>query len=335
MTERDVAAVILAAGKGTRMKSDIPKVVHDLLGKPILSYVIKACRDAGIERIVPVIGYGAEIVKKRMGSDLEYVEQVEQLGTGHALLMASKMLSDFKGDVLVIVGDAPLLTPEIINRIISHHRKKMADATIMTIVMDPPPPYGRIIRDRDRRVIRIVEEKDATLQQKKITELNSSHYCFKFEKILPLLSLLKSDNKQGEYYLTDIIELLAGIDAKIETISVDDPRILIGINSRADLAEVANILMKEILNGLMKKGVSIIDPSSVYIEADVKISRDSVIYPFTSVMGKTSIGRGCRIGPNVKLLNAEIGNNCIIEFSVIENRKIKQGSTIGPFAYIS
>ncbi len=332
---QNIVAVILAAGKGVRMKSSLPKVLHPLLGKPMVSYVIQACRQAGIRRILLVVGFGSKRVRKTLGSEYEYIEQTEQLGTGHALMMTQDRLKDFRGDILVLAGDTPFLTGSILKKLIRHHQKKKAAATMMTAVIDPPPAYGRIVRNASGRVLRIVEERDASREEKKITEVNTSHYCFQAEKVFSLLSSLDRDNDQGEYYLTDVIQLLVQEESRVETLTADNPHVLIGINSRGDLNRACRILQQNIIDKLSSGGVTVVDPSSVLIEPDVKIGKDTVIYPFTSLMGTTAIGQECVIGPQVKLRNAKISNGCCIEFSVIENRKIEAGAVVGPFAFIS
>ena len=332
---QDVVAVILAAGKGIRMKSSLPKVLHPLLGKPMVSYVIQACQRAGIERIILVVGFRSDLVRKTLGSEYEYVEQTEQLGTGHALMMTVEVLKDFHGDILVLAGDTPFLTGHILKKLVQHHKKKKSPATMMTAIIDPPPAYGRIIRDSSGRVLRIVEDRDASIKEKKITEVNTSHYCFQSSKVFSLLSSLKRDNDQGEYYLTDVIQLLTQEGSGVEILIADDPHVLVGINSRADLDNAYRILQQKMIQKLLANGVTIVDPSSVLIEPDVKIGKDTIIHPFSSVMGKTVIGQECVIGPHVKLLDAKINNRCCIEFSIIENRQIESGAVIGPFAYIS
>ncbi|MBN2029237.1 NTP transferase domain-containing protein [bacterium] len=332
---KSVVAVILAAGKGVRMKSSLPKVLHPLLGKPMVSYVIQACRQGGIERVLVVVGFRSDLVRETLGPECEYVEQTEQLGTGHALMMAQERLKDFHGDILVLAGDTPFLTASILNKLIRHHQEEKAAATMMTAIIDPPPAYGRIVRDASGRVLRIVEERDASREEKKITEVNTSHYCFQAGEILPLLSSLKRDNDQGEYYLTDVIQLLVQKGSLVEALNADDPHVLIGVNSRGELNRACRILQNNIINRLSSGGVTIVDASSVMIEPDVKIGKDTMIYPFTFLSGETVIGQECVIGPQVKLLNAKISDHCRIEFSVIENRKIEAGAVIGPFASLS
>lgn len=332
---RKTVAVILAAGKGVRMRSQLPKVLHPLLGKPMISYVIQACRKAKVDRMLLVIGHRADLVRETLGPDYEYVEQARQLGTGHALMTTSETLKSFRGNILVLAGDTPFLTGQVLRKLINQHNKKGASATMMTAIIDPPPAYGRIIRDTSGRVLRITEERDASPEEKKITEVNTSHYCFRAEKIFPLLSRIDANNDQGEYYLTDVIQLLVQEGNRVETLTSDDPDILLGINSRLELSHAAQRLQREINRKIMDSGVTIVDPSSVYIEPDVKIGKESIIHPFTSLSGNTKIGLRCTIGPHVKLLDATIGEDCHIEFSVIEGRKIEKGATIGPFASIS
>lgn len=245
MKTRSVMAVILAAGKGTRMKSDKAKVLHTILGKPLVSYVIDACRDGGVERIMLVIGHQADRVREVIGDGVAYALQEQQLGTGHALLTAAKAAGDYSGDVLVLVGDAPFLTGEILARLVSRHRDTGAAATMMTAIIDPPPAYGRIVRDNTGKVVRIVEERDATDEEKRITEVNTSHYCFDADRVFPLLSRLGTDNDQGEYYLTDIIELLTARGEPVETLSVDDPDVLKGINTVAELKAAEDVLKQK------------------------------------------------------------------------------------------
>ena len=335
VNSRQTIAVILAAGKGVRMKSQLPKVLHPILGKPMVSYVIEASRKAKVDRTLLIIGHKADLVRQTLGSEYEYVEQTQQLGTGHALMMAAEALGKIQGDVLTLAGDTPMLTGQILRKLINHHKKTRAAATLMTAVLDPPPAYGRIIRDASGRVRHIVEERDASPEERRITEVNTSHYCFQSEKVFPLLSGLNTQNDQGEYYLTDIIKILVQEGERVETFSSKDPTILVGINSRLELSNASNLLKKQIIEKMMNNGITILDPSSVYIESDVKIGKDTIIHPFSSLIGKTTIGPRCAIGPQVKLKDTKIGEDCSIEFSVIERRKIENGATIGPFAYIS
>ncbi|MBN2104020.1 NTP transferase domain-containing protein [bacterium] len=332
---RKTIAVILAAGKGTRMKSELPKVLHTLMGTPMVNYVIQACRNAKTDDIVLVIGHQANLVRETLGMDFTYVEQTQQLGTGHAVMVCRDVLQNFKGDLLVLAGDTPFLTGKILKNMIQKHQKSGAAATMMTAMMNPPLSYGRIIRNDQGKIQCIVEARDATVQQKKITEVNTSHYCFQSEKLFPCLDQLNTDNDQEEYYLTDVIQMLVSRGDLVESLTSDDPTILMGINSRVHLAEAHEMMGLQIKKKWMENGVTIPDTASVYIEPDVKIGKDTLIYPGTTILGKTKIGSHCVIGPQVKLLDADIKDGCRIEFSVIEKRKIEKKSIIGPFAYLT
>ncbi len=334
VNSRKTIAVILAAGKGTRMKSDIPKVLHPLMGKPLAGYVAEACRKAVTDDIVLVIGHQAERVRETMGSGYIYVEQEQQLGTGHAVMVCREALKNFKGDMLVLAGDTPFLTAKILKDMIRKHQKSGAAATMMTAIMDPPLSYGRIVRENGR-IRRIVEARDASPAEKAIKEVNTSHYCFRSETLFPCLDRLSTDNDQGEYYLTDVIQMMAEQGDLIESLTSSDPAVLMGINSRVHLAEAHTVLGRQIKTAWMEKGVSMPDPASVYIEPDVKIGPDTVLYPGTTLFGRTKIAAGCRIGPQVRCTDADIGAHSRIEFSVIESRKIDAGSILGPFAYLT
>ncbi len=232
---REVRAVILAGGKGTRMKSEISKMVHELHDRPIVQYVAEACKDAGIKDIYIIIGFGAEDVKTVLGKDYNYVLQKEQLGTGHALMQAVPILKDYSGDLVVLVGDSPFITSAVIERLFKKHQKGSAEATFVTTIFENPPPYGRIIRDKYGKVNAIVEEKDATPEIKTIKEVNTSHYCFKSEVVLPLLEKIDNKNEQQEYYLTDIVGILVENGYKLDTLLEEDNKVVYGINSKEEL----------------------------------------------------------------------------------------------------
>ncbi len=330
----ETAAVILAAGKGVRMKSQLPKVLHPILGKSMVSYVIDACRKAGAEKIILVVGHQSRRVREVIGDTVEYVEQAQQLGTGHALLMAADRLKTFKGNLLVVAGDTPLLSGSVLRSLVKAHQKSDNAATMMTACLDPTPPYGRIVRNEEKLVLRIVEEWDASPSEKKINEVNTSHYCFHAGTVLPLLSEIGLDNDQKEYYLTDIVEILANHNKQIATRSIKDHDVLLGINSRQDLARITRILQTKICEDWMDRGVTLLDSGSTTIEPDVRIGQDTVIHPYTTLSGKTVIGTNCTIGPQTLLKDAKIGNNSRVEYSVVENCSIEKEAVIGPFASI-
>ena len=239
---RDLRAVILAAGKGTRMKSQLPKVLHPLLGRPMVEYVIDACRGAGVDTIYLVVGYGADMVRRALGGDLIYVTQQPQLGTGHALMQVAPLLADFRGDLLVVVGDSPLITAELLRRLWQAHRAAEAAATFLSAVFDAPPPYGRVLRDQEGRVLRIVEEADAPPEVAKIREVITSHYCFRAEVVLPLLPKIDNRNAKQEYYLTDIVGILRAEGHKVEAMPVEDNRLVWAVNTQEELAQAERLL---------------------------------------------------------------------------------------------
>ncbi len=236
---RGTAAVILAAGRGTRMKTDTAKVLVPFRGKPMVRYVIEACRGAMIPRIIMVIGHKAAEVEAALGPEIEYVIQNEQLGTAHALMAAKPLLRDFDGDLLVLPGDAPFVTPDFLGGLLSAHRASGADATLATVVWDRPPHYGRVVRDEAGRILRIIEEWDATPEVKAINETCTSHYVFKAGVVMPLLSAIGNDNAKREFYLTDIVEVLARRGRRVEAFRVGDPRLILGINTLGDLEREA------------------------------------------------------------------------------------------------
>ncbi|AVX19268.1 UDP-N-acetylglucosamine pyrophosphorylase [Carboxydocella sporoproducens DSM 16521] len=329
-----LAAVILAAGKGTRMKSRLPKVLHPVGGQPMVSHVMAACRTAGAQPVVLVIGHGAEQVQATLGPEQVYVEQKEQLGTGHAVMQAETVLRDFEGDILVVCGDTPLLRGETLAALAQYHRQQEAVATVLTMTMANPTGYGRIIRDEQGQVAAIVEEKDATPEQKAIREVNSGTYCFQAQALFAALQQITPNNAQGEYYLTDVLAIFRQQGQKVAAWQLSDDTEVMGINDRVALAEANRLFRERINRQQMLAGVTILDPATTYIEAEVKIGADTVIYPNTHLTGKTTIGAGCQIGPDTKIMDSQIGDGVEIQFSVVLQAEIGNDCTIGPFAYL-
>ncbi|MGD9677795.1 MAG: bifunctional UDP-N-acetylglucosamine diphosphorylase/glucosamine-1-phosphate N-acetyltransferase GlmU [Vulcanibacillus sp.] len=330
----NIFSIILAAGQGVRMNSELPKVLHEVGGKPMISHVIDGLFDINVRDIVVVVGHKSLEVINYLGSNVNYVKQEEQLGTAHAVLQARDFLFGKKGITIVICGDSPLITSETLKGLIKEHEAKNATATILTAELNLPSGYGRIIRDDKELVLKIVEEKEASLEEKKIKEINSGVYCFDNEKLFDTLPKVSNNNKKGEYYLTDIIGILKSEGELIAAYRTNDPNEIIGVNDRVVLADAERILKERIINKHMLNGVTIIDPSNTYIDKDVQIEADTIIYPNTYLKGKTHIKSNCKIGPGADVTQAIVEKNVTITYSVIVSSTIGENSKIGPFSYI-
>lgn len=324
--------IILAAGEGKRMKSNLPKVLHKVCGKSMIEHVIHAL-DSVVEDFTIVVGHGADKVKEYLGDRLNYSYQDKQLGTGHAVMCAGEFLKHKKGTVIILAGDTPLVTSKTISEVFQYHIEKGYSATVITGVVNNPKGYGRIVRDFEGNLEKIVEDKDANEFERKIKEVNSGAYCFDIESLLDSLKRLNNNNAQGEYYLTDVIEILKS-DGKKVGAYVTDFEEFTGVNSRAQLYEASVIMRKRIINKFMDEGVTFIDPNNTYIDVDVQIGRDTIIYPGAILEGKTIIGENCIIGPNSRLVDVEVEDDVTIQNSVVLESKIMQGANVGPFAYI-
>jgi len=327
-------AVILAAGEGKRMKSKNSKVVHKICGIPVIEWVYNAVTGAGVGDCVLVVGHRADQVKECMGDRVEYAFQQEQLGTGHAVMQAEKYLKDKQGYVLVLYGDTPLITSKTIQTAIEYHKKNNYSATVISAEFDNPYGYGRIIRDTGGNVVKIVEQKDALPEELNVREINSGMYCFTIDALLKALAKITNHNRQGEYYLTDVLGILAGAGLKVGALKADDPSEILGINDRVQLYQASEILRKGILEGLMRSGVTIVNPESTHIDARVEIGMDTVIYPGTIIEGVTQVGEDCVIGPNSRIVSSDIGSGVEISNSVVLESTIGDGAKIGPYAYI-
>jgi bifunctional UDP-N-acetylglucosamine pyrophosphorylase / glucosamine-1-phosphate N-acetyltransferase len=328
-----VAAIVMAAGKGTRMKSKYPKVLHQISGKPLVAHVVQSLKEAYIDDVTVVIGHGRELVEEALGSEVKYAYQFEQLGTGHAVLQAKGQVDKTK-IVLVVSGDTPLLSPETLTALVDRHRKTGANVTVLTAVPDSATGYGRIVRNESGLIREIVEEKDATPDIKEIKEINTGTYCFSGEFLFQALQNIKPNNAQNEYYLTDVISLSVEAGLPVAAEVCEDPRELQGINSREQLAEAAQVMNQKIAERLMAEGVTILDPRTTFIERDVRVGRDSVILPFTFLQGQTTIGEDCTVGPNSRVFASKLANGVIIEQSVVKEAEIGEFCSIGPFAYL-
>lgn len=333
-----IKSVILAAGKGTRMKSETSKVLHEILGKPLLGYVLDNVKNITDENFV-IVGHCAEEVTGFVNKNYpnsKTILQSPQLGTGHAVSMACPDLENFDGQVIILCGDTPLIKEETLKKFIDYHNSKNSDLTVMSAIFENPANYGRIIRENDGTLKCIVEEKDATGEQKAVKEVNAGIYCLNWSKIKPAFSQLTSNNAQGEYYLTDIIEWGKKNSLNVNAYIMEDNREIFGINSRLNLAQAAKIMNDRKLNDLMINGVTIVDPASTWISEDTEIGTDTTIFPFTYIEGSNKIGKHCKIGPCAHLRGGveledyiKIGN-----FVEVKKSKISSHTNAGHLSYI-
>lgn len=327
-------ALILAAGQGKRIKSNLPKVLHKVCGKEMVKHVIDTAKKAGINDINLIIGKGAELVEERTkDSGVTYSLQAEQLGTGHAVKCAKEFLENKSGVVAVFTGDTPLIKQSTVESLINDHINNKNAATILTAMVDDPTGYGRIVRDENGKVLKIVEHKDCNEEEIKIKEMNSAIYCFDIELLVKSLDKLNNNNNQGEYYLTDVIGILKDEGYSIGAV-ITDIEETIGVNSRVQLAEAEEILRNRINIMHMENGVTLIDPKATYIGADVEIGKDTIIYPNNILEGNSVIGENCILYQNSRIKDSIIGNEVDVQSSVILDSKIGDNTTIGPFAYI-
>lgn len=329
-------AIVLAAGKGTRMKSEKSKQVHKILGKEIVLRAVENAKKAGIEEIITVVGYKKEQVQDVLKDSVKYAVQSEMLGTGHAVMQAKEFLEGKQGKVVVLNGDVPILRPETIQKLIEKSIANKEYATLLTAIYDNPYGYGRIIRDDGGNVAAIVEEKDANEQQREIKEINAGIYCFDIQELLKALAEINNDNASGEYYITDVIKIMNDKGLKTGAMIVEDNTEILGVNDRVQLEILTRILRLRINAEHMKKGVTIEDTNTTYIYDDVEIGTDTVIHPNTTIKSDVKIGENCEIGPNAYIReksrvanNAKIGN-----FVEIKNTKIGEGTKVPHFIYL-
>ncbi|MFT3890620.1 MAG: bifunctional UDP-N-acetylglucosamine diphosphorylase/glucosamine-1-phosphate N-acetyltransferase GlmU [Anaerolineales bacterium] len=327
-----VTAVLLAAGQGTRMKSSLPKVLHPLCGKPMLWHVLEALKEAAAEKPVVVVGHGAEEVTKYLGDSAQTVLQEPQLGTGHAAMQAESLLRGQTDYVIVTYADMPLLRGETFKRLVETQRLNPGPLSLLTVIAEDPRGFGRIVRKADGTVAAIVEEYVATPAQQQIKELNVGAYCFKADWFWDTLHRIQMNPKKGEYYLTDIVEIAVKDNLPVQAVVHEDFIETIGINTRVHLSEAEAAMRQRINREHMLNGVSMMDPASTYIEAGVKIGRDTTILPNTYIHGKTEIGEGNVIGPNSIIRDTKIGNRCKILSCVMEGAVLEDDVDMGPFA---
>jgi bifunctional UDP-N-acetylglucosamine pyrophosphorylase / glucosamine-1-phosphate N-acetyltransferase len=327
-----VAVAILAAGKGTRMRSDLPKVLHLLGGRSLVERVLIGCAELQPERQLAIVGYQADRVKTAMLDypDLEFVEQTQQLGTGHAVQQLLPHLADFEGDLLVLNGDVPLLRPETLKALLQTHQQHQNAATILTAQIANPQGYGRVFCDSNNLLQEIIEDRDCTDDQRQNRRVNAGIYCFNWQKLQAVLPKLQSNNSQQEYYITDAVNFLS----PVMVYDVPDEREIMGINDRRQLATAYEILQSRIKDNWMAAGVTMIDPNSITIDDTVQIGVDAIIEPQTHLRGNTTIGSGSRIGPGSLVENSQIGNNVTFMYSVAIDSTIGDRANVGPFAHI-
>jgi bifunctional UDP-N-acetylglucosamine pyrophosphorylase/glucosamine-1-phosphate N-acetyltransferase len=326
-----LSSIILAAGKGTRMNSVLSKVMHPICGKPLVAYAVENAFDVGANKTVVVVGYSAEQVQNYLGNRVEFALQSQQLGTGHAVQAAKPNLKNETGLILVMFGDMPLFRQETIQKIVDTQRSNDGPLTMLTVVAQDARGFGRIIRNEAGKVTAIVEEAQATPEQRLIKEVNASVYCFEADWLWKALDNVPLSPK-GEYYLTDVVEIAVSEGRNVAVVTADDEMETMGINTRIHLAEAETVMRRRILERLMLSGVTMIDPASTYIEAGVTIGMDTVIQPNTFLYGSTKIGENCTIGPNTIITDTKIGDRCRVLASVLEKAHLEDDVDMGPFA---
>jgi bifunctional UDP-N-acetylglucosamine pyrophosphorylase/glucosamine-1-phosphate N-acetyltransferase len=333
---QELGIILLAAGQGTRMKSDLPKVLHSLGGKPLFLHALQTAQRLKPARVAIVIGHGADAVRRAYPSNnVAWITQEQQLGTGHAVLCAKDAFREFKGDILILSGDVPLIQEQTLRMMIERHRGRSAAATLLTAFLDEPKGYGRILRDGPGGITGIIEEKDAAPAQRQIREVNAGVYVASAPFLFTALSEVKNHNQQREYYLPDIVAIGLDQKAPIETVRVDDPREMLGVNTREELAFMEKNLRQSINKKWMLAGVTLKDPETTYIEDGVTIGKDTVIGPNTQLRGSTVIGERCQIDGSAFLTDAQIGDEVQLRFSVVMTGcRVDRGAIIGPFAHL-
>jgi bifunctional UDP-N-acetylglucosamine pyrophosphorylase/glucosamine-1-phosphate N-acetyltransferase len=327
----NITAIILAAGEGKRMYSKVPKVLHKLCGLTMVEHVINCAKEIGCQEPVVVIGHGADKVRETI-KDVKFVMQEQQLGTGHAVMQADEYIND--GDILVLYGDTPLVSAEKINEMYQFHKAGNYGVTVLTADLDNPAGYGRILRDQKCLIEAIVEDKDASPEVKNIKEINSGMYFFKGTELKKALKKLTNNNAQGEYYLTDALQIIKAAGYGIAAFKTNDPTEIMGVNNKLQLSDATEIMKSRILKSHMLAGVTIMDVNNTYIDKTVKISRDVTIYPGCILEGNTVIDEDCILGPNTRIINSVLDKGVVAQNSVMIDSKVGEATTVGPFAYL-
>ena len=341
ITARPLSAIVLAAGHGTRMRSDRPKPIHVLVGKPMVVWVLDALADCDVQRVSVVVGHGGDAVTKRLVEEagdrpLEFVEQSVQRGTGDAAAVGLTGLGDDEyeepQDVLVLTADTPLLRPETLAALVASHREQDAACTILTAELEDPTGYGRIVRGRDDRVVRIVEQADATAEEAEIREINTGILCFRRSLLAPALRRIQPDNAQGEYYLTDVVSVLADTGHKVTSMIADDATETHGINDRVQLAAAERELRRRINIDWMRRGVTLVDPDRIHLDATVTLGRDVTLYPGTMLQGTCDVGADADIGPDCHLTDTVVGERARVVQTSATKATIGADAVVGPWA---
>ena len=328
-------ALILAAGEGTRMKSDKPKVAHEILGKPMVNWVVSAALGAGCDRVIAVTGHHADVVEALLPEGVLAVHQPQQLGTGHAVMSAREALRDFEGSLVVLSGDHALFTPETIAGLIAMREASGSALTLLTANLPDPTGYGRIIRStHDGSVAAIVEEKDCSPLERSIHEINTGTYCFDAAVLFAHLDRLTTENAQGEYYLTDMVAIFNAEGLMVSASSTDDPFETLGVNSRVQLAEASKVMQRRINHAHMLAGVTMTDPELVWIGPDTRLGRDVELLPMTFLFGQTEIGDRAIIGPNSRLTDAIVAADAVVDASIVVGATVGVGAMVGPVSYL-
>lgn len=336
-----LSAVVLAAGQGSRMRSERPKPLHRLCGRPMLTYVLDALGDLEVARAVIVVGHKGEWVTKKMQEQLhrprlEFVEQRVQRGTGDATMVGLVGLDDVvdDDDVLVLPGDTPLLRRDTMASLVEHHRGSGAAATLLTAVVDDPTGYGRVLRADDGSVSRVVEHRDATEDERGVDEVNTSIYCFRRSLLSPALRRIEPDNSQGEYYLTDVVSVLVGAGHRVEALVARDAAETQGVNDRLQLAQAEGELRRRTNESLLAAGVTMVDPAATYVDTTVELGRDVTLFPGVILQGDTAVGDGTEVGPGCRLVDTSVGDDCVLTQVVAERATIGDRCRVGPFAHL-
>jgi bifunctional UDP-N-acetylglucosamine pyrophosphorylase/glucosamine-1-phosphate N-acetyltransferase len=336
MAER--VAIILAAGVSSRMNTELPKVLHEACGRPMLAYVLDACRGVGVQKLYVVVGFGGDLVKKQFADaeDIVWVQQEQQRGTADAVLCCKEHLKDFEGQTLIVCGDGPLVRDETLNTLIGKHEMEQSAATLATAVLEDPAGYGRIIRDKYGNIQGIVEDSDCTREQLAISEVNPSYYLFNNKILFAAVEQVKPDNVKKEYYLTDAVSRIIATGHKVVAVTAVRPEEAVGVNSRAQLSVASKIMQRRIQQELMDSGVTIVDPDNTWIDARAQIGLDTVIEPFTYIHGGVKIGRGCRIGPFAYLRDGTVLEDDVVlgVFTEVKNSTLADGVRARHHSYI-